>query len=110
MYGRKTPSTSSHDVPGGNTLPVYTCVAVCPDCGKELYRVKHVPLDQRHVLLMELPKKALCENIEHNTFPEHNANFHFDLVWYREVYDGKGKETGLVKEESDNLFSIHECP
>jgi hypothetical protein len=92
-------------VPGGDAHPLYTCIATCVDCGgKEIYRLRHVPLGERQTAIVDLPWKALCEIPEHNTFPAESMNFGADLTWYREVYDRRGKLKGLVKEESPHFF------
>jgi hypothetical protein len=68
-------------------MKLYTCVAFCRTCGKELNRAEHVPEDKRTRVAMAAPMVALCDVRDHNSLPD--LNLGVVLVWTDEA-------TGLV--------------
>ena len=64
------------------TEALWTCIARCGDCRRELNRAEHVPESQRTLVALGAPMVALCQNPEHNTLSD--LNLRVQLDWFKE--------------------------
>lgn len=69
----------------GGTL--WTCVARCQVCGKELNRAVGVPEDEKTKVIVSAPLVAICGERHHNTLSD--CNIGVDLEWIEQP-DGEG--------------------
>ncbi len=62
---------------------LWTCIATCGDCGKEIGRAEHVPESNRFMVGLSAPLNCLCDNPKHNTFSD--CNLRAKLEWIEEA-------------------------
>jgi hypothetical protein len=60
-------------------MSLWTCVATCQVCGKELNRAVHVPEDRKGTVELAAPLVAICDVKGHSTFSD--VNFAPVLTW-----------------------------
>jgi hypothetical protein len=63
-------------------MTLWTCIARCQVCGKELNRAEHVPDGERGMVGLGAPLVAICEVREHNTYSD--CNLGVQLEWIEE--------------------------
>lgn len=61
---------------------LWTCIARCSICERELNRAEHVPESKKSKVAMSAPLAAICPVREHNTFSD--LNLRTELEWVRE--------------------------
>jgi hypothetical protein len=61
---------------------LWTTIARCGVCGKELNRAEHVPESERTMVTLAAPFVALCDVPAHNTFSD--LNWKVRLEWVDE--------------------------
>lgn len=61
---------------------LWTCVARCKVCKKELNRAEHVPESRKFMTEMSAPLAAICDVKGHNTFSD--CNIGVELEWTKE--------------------------
>ena len=64
-------------------MKLYTCIAFCRTCGKELNRAEHVPENMRTRVAMSAPMVAICDMPAHNSLPD--LNLRVVLTWMDEA-------------------------
>jgi hypothetical protein len=62
---------------------LWTCVARCQVCKKELNRATHVPEREKGRVCISAPMVAICEVKEHNTLSD--CNIGVVLEWIEET-------------------------
>lgn len=66
----------------GTTPVLWTCIAYCQKCGKELNRAEHVPEKEKFKVEMSAPFNAICKEYGHSTYSD--VNFAPKLAWVKE--------------------------
>lgn len=74
MSGTKTTSTIA--------APLWTCIARCQVCGKELNRAVHVPEYDKTRVAISAPLVAICDEPGHSTLSD--CNIGVNLEWVQE--------------------------
>ena len=64
------------------SVRLWTCVATCKICGKELNRAEHVPEDDKAKVIMSAPLVCICDIPDHNTSSD--CNIGVVLEWEQE--------------------------
>ena len=67
---------------GSGTETLWTAIARCRVCGKEINRAEHVPESEKTRVGVAAPMMALCDVRHHNTGSDFNLAF--DLEWMPE--------------------------
>ena len=62
---------------------LWTCIARCQICNKELNRAKHVPEHEKVRVIISAPLVAICPKTHHNTMSD--CNIGVDLEWIEEI-------------------------
>lgn len=62
---------------------LWTCIARCQVCKKELNRALHVPEHAKTQVIISSPLVAICPEKHHNTMSD--CNIGVDLEWVEEV-------------------------
>lgn len=65
------------------TEKLWTAVAKCSTCKKELNRAEHVPESQKTKVIISAPLMAVCDVRDHNTTSD--LNLRVDLEWIEET-------------------------
>ena len=65
-----------------NTVRLWTCIASCQVCGKELNRAIHVPDDKKFRVSITAAFNCICDEPGHSTFSD--CNFAPKLEWQLE--------------------------
>ena len=60
-------------------MKIYTCIARCSTCKKELNRAENVPEDQKSKVIISAPLIAVCDDKSHNTMSD--LNLRIELEW-----------------------------
>lgn len=68
-------------------MKIYTAIARCSTCKKELNRAENVPENKRGHIEMTAPLMAVCDVKEHNTFSD--LNLSVEIEWLEQ--DGETK-------------------
>lgn len=63
--------------------PLWTCIATCQVCGKELNRATHVPESEKTRVVISAPLAAVCDVPGHSTLSD--CNIGVKLEWLRET-------------------------
>jgi hypothetical protein len=63
-------------------MSLWTCIARCSTCDKELNRAEHVPENKKSQVSLTAPVMAVCDIKEHNTFSD--LNLRVKLEWVEE--------------------------
>jgi hypothetical protein len=61
---------------------LWTCVAKCQVCKKELNRARHVPESAKEWVALSAPLVSICDKIHHNTLSD--CNIGVELEWIEE--------------------------
>lgn len=61
---------------------LYTCIARCGVCKRELNRAMHVPEEDKSRVAVSAPLFALCPERQHNTLSD--LNLKVELEWLSE--------------------------
>lgn len=61
---------------------LWTCVASCEVCGKELKRAVYVPERHKNRVIISAPLVAICKTVSHNAYPDCNTGV--KLEWIEE--------------------------
>ena len=61
-------------------MPLWTCIARCQVCGKELNKATHVPENERAHVTISAPLVAICDVREHNTLSDCNIGVRLEWV------------------------------
>ena len=64
-------------------MKLWTCIARCQVCKKELNRAERVPDDARTQVIIAAPLVALCDEQSHNMLSD--CNIGVDLEWVEET-------------------------
>jgi hypothetical protein len=62
---------------------LFTCIATCQECGKQIGLAEHVPENRQTIVMMTAPLNCLCDVVEHNTYPD--CNIGVQLEWVEEA-------------------------
>ncbi len=65
------------------TEKVWTCIARCRVCKKELNRAEHVPESDKTMVIISAPLVAICPESHHNTLSD--CNIGVELEWREET-------------------------
>jgi hypothetical protein len=63
-------------------MAVWTCIARCRVCGKEVNRAEHVPEHMRTHVALTGPLLSFCDEEHHNTLSD--CNIGIELEWVTE--------------------------
>lgn len=61
---------------------LWTCIATCQVCGREVNRAVHVPAAEKSTVELSAPLVALCPEKHHNSLSD--VNFGVRLEWVPE--------------------------
>ena len=64
---------------------LYTCIATCGKCGRELNRAEHVPERARTQVIISAPLVCICPVPAHNVYSDCNVGV--ELKWVEEIND-----------------------
>lgn len=59
---------------------LWTCIARCGQCGREINRAEHVPENKKQWVSMTAAFNARCDEPHHNTFSDLNLRYTLDWV------------------------------
>jgi hypothetical protein len=79
--------------PGSATGTLWTLIARCQVCGKELNRATHVPECERSRVVIAAPLMALCDVRSHNTLSD--CNIGVNLEWVSESPNAPDQRPGV---------------
>ena len=79
-------------------MTLWTCIARCGVCKKELNRAVHVAPDRRPTVALAAQFMAICDTVHHNVYSD--CNTRVELEWLEE-----DPETGKPKEEVDDAMA-----
>lgn len=61
---------------------LFTCIATCQVCGRELNRAQHVPERDKTQVVISAPLMCICPEKSHNTLSD--CNIGVKLEWQEE--------------------------
>jgi len=79
------------------TGTLWTLIARCQVCGKELNRATHVPERERGRVIIAAPLMAICDVRSHNTLSD--CNIGVDLEWVSESPNSVSRTDSEAKDK-----------
>lgn len=89
-YTGKTGDCGGCSESAGSAL--WTCIARCKICHKELNRAEHVPEHDKTRVIISAPLMAICDERNHNTLSD--CNIGVELEWIMETPNTKASQPG----------------
>jgi hypothetical protein len=69
--------------------PLFTCIATCQVCNRELNRAEHVPESKKGHVIMTAPMACVCPEKHHNTLSDCNIGVKLEWIEEKAVPSGE---------------------